>query len=120
MEVYTDTTKRNDTNLLVITHLCQLLTFVTGFGGLVVPLILWLTQRDKVQDMDVHGKQIVNFQISVILLSIISIPLILLLGFGILLLIIIGVASLIMPILNAVKASNNEPPLDFLTIKFIK
>ena len=120
MEVHSQTAKRKDTNLLVATHLCQLLTFVSGFGGLVVPLILWLTQRDKVQDMDAHGKQIVNFQISIILFSIISIPLILLFGLGIILLILIGLTSFIMPIVNAIKAHNDEPPIDFLTISFIK
>jgi uncharacterized Tic20 family protein len=120
MEVLNATHKRKDTNLLVITQLCQLLTFVTGFGGLVVPLILWATQRDKVEGMNVHGKQIINFQLSIILLSIISIPLILALGFGILLLILIGIASFVLPILNAIKARNEEPPIEFLTIQFIK
>lgn len=120
MEVLNATHKRKDTNLLVVTQLCQLLTFVTGFGGLIVPLILWATQRDKVAGMDVHGKQIVNFQLSIILLSIISIPLILALGLGILLLILIGVASFVVPILNAIKAHNEEPPIEFLTIRFIK
>ena len=58
------TAKREDKQLLVITHLCQLLTFITGVGGLIVPLILWLTQRDRVADMNKHGKEIFNFQLS--------------------------------------------------------
>ena len=66
MEQYNQDFKRVDNNLLVATHLCQLLTFVSGFGGLVVPLILWLTQKDKVASMDIQGKQIVNFQLSII------------------------------------------------------
>ena len=61
MEQYNQDFKRVDNNLLVATHLCQLLTYVSGFGGLVVPLILWLTQKDKVASMDIQGKQIVNF-----------------------------------------------------------
>ncbi len=68
MEQYNQDFKRVDNNLLVATHLCQLLTYVSGFGGLVVPLILWLTQKDKVANMDIQGKQIVNFQISIICL----------------------------------------------------
>ncbi len=66
MEQYNQDFKRVDNNLLVATHLCQLLTYVSGFGGLVVPLILWLTQKDKVASMDIQGKQIVNFQLSII------------------------------------------------------
>ena len=61
MEQYNQDFKRVDNNLLVATHLCQLLTYVSGFGGLVVPLILWLTQKDKVASMDIPGKQIINF-----------------------------------------------------------
>ena len=49
---------REDRNLLVVAHLSQLLDLVTGIGGFIVPLILWLTQRDKVLNMDEHGKPI--------------------------------------------------------------
>lgn len=111
---------RKDNQLLVITHLSQLLTYVTGFGGLIVPLILWLTSRDKVLGMNEHGKQIVNFQLSLILFTILSIPAILLLGLGILALIVIGVMAFVMPIVNAVRASNNEDPSQLMTIQFIK
>ena len=119
MEIINHTEKRIDRQLLVITHLSQLLTYVTGFGGLIVPLVLWLTQRDKVEGMDEHGKVIVNFQISIILYVLISIPLILLLGLGILMLIGIGILGFVLPIINAIKASKNESPSYFGTIKFI-
>jgi len=119
MEVINHTAKRTDTQLLVITHLSQLLTYVTGFGGLIVPLILWLTQKDKVVGMDEHGKSIVNFQLTVLLITIISIPGILLFGLGILSLIFIGTVAFIIPIVNAVRASNGESPSHFCTIRFI-
>ena len=53
---------RADKNLLMVTHLSQLLDLVTGFGGLIVPVVLWLTQKELVIGMDEHGKAIVNFQ----------------------------------------------------------
>ncbi len=119
MEVINHTAKRTDTQLLVITHLTQLLTHVTGFGGLIVPLIIWLTQKDQVNGMNEHGKAIVNFQLSMILITIISIPGILLLGLGILMLIIVGIVSFVFPIVNAVRASNGEPPYYPMSIRFI-
>ncbi len=119
MEVINQTAKRTDTQLLLLTHLSQLLTYVTGFGGLIVPLIIWLTQKDKVEGMDEHGKAIVNFQISMYLLIIISIPAIFLLGLGILTLILVGIISFILPIVNAIKASKGEDPSYFMTIRFI-
>ena len=111
---------REDNQMLVMTHLSQLLDLVTGIGGFIVPLILWLTQKDKVAGMDMHGKMILNFQISLFIYSIICIPLIILFGLGILLLVIIGLIALILPIMNALKVSNGEMPYYPLTIEFLK
>ncbi|MAZ71526.1 MAG: tRNA modification GTPase [Flavobacteriaceae bacterium] len=115
----TQSEKKVDTNLLVFTQLSQLLTYVTGFGGFIVPLILWLVKKDEIAGMDVHGKYIVNFQITMILIAILSIPGILLFGLGILSLIWVGIVSFVMPIVNAVKASKGENPSYFSTIRFI-
>ncbi len=120
MEVINQSRLRSDKQLLVIAHLSQLLTYITGFGGLVVPLIIWLTQKDNVEGMDVHGKAIVNFQLTILLLSILSIPAILLLGLGILALIFIGIVAFVLPIVNAIKVNNGEAPSYFMTIRFIK
>ncbi len=120
MEIIPATSKREDNSLLVVTHLSQFLTYITGFGGLVVPLILWLTQKDKVNGMDEHGKSIVNFQLTLLLIAILSIPAILLLGLGILSLIYVGIIGFILPIINAIKASQGESPSYFSTIRFIK
>ncbi len=111
--------KRTDNQLLVITHLSQLLTCFTGFGGLIAPLILWVTQKDKIEAMDVHGKAIINFQLSIILYSMLSIPLILVFGLGILTLILIGILAFVMPIINAIKASNGELPSYPLSFNFV-
>ncbi|SEL51331.1 hypothetical protein SAMN04487910_2684 [Aquimarina amphilecti] len=111
---------RQDRSLLVITHLSQLLDLVTGFGGFVVPLILWLTQREQVLAMDNHGKSIMNFQISMFIYAIVCIPLILLFGVGILGLIVIGILCLVFPIINAIKASNGEEPSYPLSMEIIK
>ena len=119
MEVVSENGLRIDRPLLTITHLTQLLTYITGFGGLVVPMILWLSTRDKVADMDAHGKAILNLQLSLILYVILSIPAILLLGLGILTLIGTGILGFVLPIVNAVRASHGEQPSYFLTIPFI-
>ena len=120
MEQYNQDFKRVDNNLLVATHLCQLLTYVSGFGGLVVPLILWLTQKDKVASMDIQGKQIINFQLSIIVYYILSIPLILFFGLGLFVLFVVGTLGFILPIVNAIKVSNHQQPVYFMNITFIK
>ncbi|MGB2088632.1 MAG: DUF4870 domain-containing protein [Psychroflexus salarius] len=118
MKVYGNI-KRVDRQTLVLTHLSQLLDFVTGFGGLIVPLIIWITQRDKILDMDETGKAILNFQITMILLGVLSIPLILFALLGLVLLGLVILLSLVFPIVNAIKANNGEAPYYPLSIKFI-
>ena len=110
---------KQDNQLIVITHLSQLITLVTGFGSLILPLILWLTQKEKVYQMDAHGKSIINFQLSLMVYFIICIPLIFLFGLGLLGFIILGIFSIIFPIVNAIKASHGETPTYPLSINFI-
>jgi uncharacterized Tic20 family protein len=110
--------KKNN-QLLVLTHLSQLLDLVAGFGGFIVPLLLWLVNKEKIYRMDIHGKSIINFQLSMLLYAIIAIPLILVFGLGILLLVAIGLLCFILPIINAVKASNGEEPNYPFSINFI-
>ncbi|MDT0621265.1 DUF4870 domain-containing protein [Croceitalea vernalis] len=119
MEVLNQQVLRKDNSLVSLTHLSQLLHYVTGFGGFLVPLIIWLTSKNTVEGMDVHGRSIINFQLSMLLYIVLSIPAILLLGLGILTLIAVGIIGFVVPIVNAVKAANGENPSYFLTIKFI-
>ncbi|TXG35799.1 DUF4870 domain-containing protein [Seonamhaeicola maritimus] len=110
---------RKDNQLIVITHLSQLVLFIMGFGSLILPLILWATQKEKVDKMDAHGKSIINFQLSLIVYFLICIPGILFFGLGLLGFIVLGIFSFIFPIINAIKASNGENPKYPLTINFI-
>ena len=100
---------REDRTLIVITHLSQL----------ILPLILWVTQKEKVYQMDSHGKNIINFQLSLIVYCIICVPLILLFGLGILGFIVLGIVSVVFPVINAIKASNGETPRYPLSFNFI-
>ena len=103
----------------MFTHLSQLLDFVTGIGGFIVLLIIWLVKKDEIFDMDRHGKAIINFRISMFLYLLICIPFVLLFGLGLLGFIVIGLFYIIFPIINAVRASNNQQPNYPLSIKFL-
>lgn len=111
--------QREDNQLIVITHVCQLLTYLTGFGGLIVPLVIWLTKKDEIIDLDEHGKAILNFQLSLILYGIIAIPLLLIIV-GFVIYFALFLISIIFPIVNAVKASNKQPIFYPISITFIK
>lgn len=120
MELVNQTSLRQDRPLLTIAHLTQLLSYAIGFGSLVVPLVIWLSTRNTVEDMDRHGKAIINLQLSLLLYIFLSIPAILLLGLGLLTLIATAVLGFVLPIVNAVRASQGEEPSYFLTIQFLK
>ncbi len=119
MEIINQKITRTDNSLVSVTHLTQLLHYVTGIGGFIVPLILWLTSKDTVEGMNEHGKSIINFQLSLLLYLFISLPAILLFGLGLLGFLFVGIIGFIMPIVNAVRAGNGEAPSKFMTIPFI-
>jgi hypothetical protein len=111
---------KEDKQLLVLTHLSQLLDCVTGIGGFIVPLIIWYTKKEQVYGMDAHGKAILNFRISMFVYLIICVPAVLFFGLGILGFIAVGIGYLIFPIINAIKASNDEAANYPFSIEFIK
>ena len=110
---------RDDRSLIIMAHLSQLVTLLTGFGSLILPLILWVTQKDKVYQMDAHGKKIINFQLSLIVYCIICVPLILIFGLGLLGFLVLGIVAIVFPVINAIKASNGDTPSYPLSIKFL-
>ncbi|WP_025741407.1 DUF4870 domain-containing protein [Aquimarina pacifica] len=111
---------KDNRQLLVMTHLSQLLDLIMGFGGFIVPLVMWLSQREKIYEMDSHGKAIMNFQISMFIYAAICIPLTLIFGLGLLGLAVIGVLCVVFPIINAVKVNKGEEPSYPLAIEIIK
>lgn len=110
--------KRVDNQLMAITHLTQLLDYITGFGGFIIPLVLWISNKDRVLNMDEQGRAIMNFQLSLFIYCLISIPLIFLFGLGVLTLIAIAIVGFVYPIINAIKASNGEDTYYPLSIRF--
>src|ERR687896_799588 len=76
-------------------HLSALAGFVLpAFGHILGPLIVWLVKRADSPEIDQHGKEALNFQISMLIYSIVA---------GILCLILIGFALLaVLHVLNVV------------------
>ena len=55
--------KTEDHTFLIWLHLSVMLGYVMPLGNVILPLILWLTNKNKVQYTDEQGKNILNFQI---------------------------------------------------------
>ena len=110
---------RQDNQTIVLMHLSQLATFAMAFGSILIPLIIWITQKEKIRDLDAHGKMILNFQFSLLIYSFICIPLIFV-GVGIIGLLIILIMSIVYPIKNAIRASDEQAPVYPFSIEFLK
>ena len=103
----------------MLLHLSQLLGLLIPFAGIIAPIIIWQTQKDKTPALDAHGKMIVNFFLSCLIYGIISAVLVIVLV-GIVGLLAIIVVSIAFPIVGAVKAYNGEFWEYPLTIEFLK
>ena len=53
-----------DNNILLLLNLSQLGFIAFPLLGILIPLILWTSKKDKIKDVDYVGKSILNFQIS--------------------------------------------------------
>ncbi|MEM9656453.1 MAG: DUF4870 domain-containing protein, partial [Actinomycetota bacterium] len=95
--------------------LCHVLGLFTGFIG---PLIVWLIKKDQSRFVDHHGRQALNFQISMFILWMITFVLIFVL-IGLLLIPVLLVWGIVMPIIAAVAANKGEEYRYPLTIPFL-
>lgn len=55
---------QEDVNLVVLLNLTQLSFLAFPLLGVTIPLIIWLTNRNRVRDVDEVGQSILNFQTS--------------------------------------------------------
>ncbi len=55
--------KSEDNTYLIWLHLSVMLGSVLPLGNIILPIILWLTNKNKIAHLDEQGKNILNFQI---------------------------------------------------------
>ena len=98
---------KDEQNWAMICHLSALAGFLVPCGNIFGPLLVWLLKRAEFPMVEVHGKEALNFQISVTIAVAICVPLIFVL-IGIPLMFLIGIGALIMTVIAAVKVSNGN------------
>jgi uncharacterized Tic20 family protein len=104
--------------------LAGLLPISVAIGSVIAPLILWQIKKEEFPFVNEQGKEAVNFQISILLYSLIGSMVCAITCIGIPLIPfivgIIGIADIIFLLIAAVKANNGEHYRYPLTIRFIK
>ena len=62
-----------DKNIAAFTHLSSLTQYFIPFGNYIFPILLWSSKKDKSEFVNHNGKQVLNFQLSLFLYSILLI-----------------------------------------------
>lgn len=74
----TETISKHERNLSAVIHGSTLGRFFVPFGQFILPLVFWLPNRKESAFVDYHGKQALNFQISMslyaLVIGMISVP----------------------------------------------
>ncbi|MFV7236815.1 DUF4870 domain-containing protein [Flavobacterium sp. ZB4R12] len=60
-------------NAATFTHLSSLTQYFIPFGNYIFPILIWSSKKDKSEFVDHNGKQVLNFQLSLLLYSLILI-----------------------------------------------
>lgn len=109
----------SERNWAMLCHLSAFAGFFFPFGGIVGPLICWLSRKDESSWVDENGKAAMNFNLSILLYCVLVAPLCLIIvGF-----IIIGfliTLKVVCIIIGSIKGSRGEKFKYPLAIPFIQ
>ncbi len=62
---------KHQKNIATFIHLSTFSRFIVPLGNFIGPIILWITNKEKSEFIDNHGKQAINFQMSILLYTIV-------------------------------------------------
>jgi uncharacterized Tic20 family protein len=116
---------------ILLLHLSPFAIFILNLLGYLVPLIMWLVKRDEHEAIDRHGREVLNFHLT-LLLGYLGMTILLVLGmvffviggfvlyflaiFG---MIVMAIFSIIVMIMAAIKVSEGKDYHYPLSIRFL-
>lgn len=106
-------------NWAMLCHLSAFAGFFFPFGGIIGPLICWLTRKDESAWVDANGKASMNFQLSILLYMVLVIPLLFIIV-GIPIMMFLIALKVVCIIIGSVKGSKGEKFKYPLSIPFIQ
>lgn len=109
----------SERNWAMFCHLSSFASLIIPFGGIIGPLICWSAKKNESVFVDANGKASLNFQLSMLLYTVICIPLMfIIVGFvlwGALLII-----ELVCVILASIKSAQGEDFKYPISIPFVQ
>ncbi len=116
----TSTSSPNVRTWNVLCHATALAGFFVPWAGHILgPLIVWLAKRNDSPEIDEHGKESLNFQISMLIYNVIAGVLCLIL-IGFVILAILHILNLVLVIIASIQASEGKFYRYPLAIRLIK
>lgn len=109
----------DERNWGMLSHIAAFAGLIIPIGNIIGPLVVWLMKRHESDFVGHHGKESLNFQISITMYLIVSALLTLIL-IGFFLLIAVFIADLVLIIIAAIRASNGEQYSYPFTIRFVQ
>jgi uncharacterized protein len=109
--------------MAMFAHLSMLSLFITGFGLVVGPLVIWLMKKDESAFVDENGMEAVNFAISIVIWNVAAVAMaftVILLPVAFVIWIGSGLFVLIMSIVAGLKANDGitfRYPLTFRLLR---
>ena len=101
-------TPSQDRAWIILCHLTALAVVVgIPFGNIIGPLVVWLVKKEDSTAVDAHGKEALNFQISMTIYTMLA-GLSCFICIGFVLLPAMLIANLILVVVASIKASNGE------------
>ncbi len=109
----------SERNWAMFCHLSTFASLIIPFGGIIGPLICWSAKRNESAFVDHNGKSALNFQLSILLYTVICIPLMfIIIGF-----VIFGallIIEFVCVILASIKSAQGEDYNYPISIPFIQ
>lgn len=104
---------QDDRTMAMLSHLLGI------FFGILGPLIIWLIKKDQSPFVDAHGKESLNFQITLLIAYMVSGVLAIIL-IGAVLALVVWIASIIFMIQGTIAANSGQDYRYPVSIRFIK
>ena len=98
---------KEELNWAMACHLSALSGFIIPFGTIIGPLVVWLIKKDTMPLVDQHGKESLNFQITVLIAFVISFILMFVV-IGFVLMAVVGIGALVLIIMASIKVANGQ------------
>lgn len=103
----------------MLVHLSALIGCVIPFANLIAPIVIWQMKKKESAFVDAHGKEAVNFQLTLLIAVLVCLVLVFVL-IGFFLLFAVGIGALVLTIIAGIKANEGQLYRYPVSIRFIK